>query len=311
MLRYRADLRTLAFIAAYFVILATAWRLWDGASVVARVGLVALLCACCWLNAVITHNTIHCPMWRSKFLNRLTQVVLSLSYGFPVSEFKPGHNLSHHRYTQQVLDGMRTSNVRYRWNLLNLLLFFLHVGPGVTAENMAYARRTPNRAWKRQLLLEAIVAWSFKLSLLTVAWQKGLALVLIPNLYAVWGITTINLPQHDGCDADHPYNHSRNFVGRTFNWLTFNNGFHGIHHMHPELHWSLLPKAHAEQLAPFIDPRLDRISLAGYLFEAFVYPGKRVRYDGEPVVLPPPEPTQSWVEAAHNPNFRNAQRTVT
>lgn len=310
MLRHSADRRTIAFIAAYFVLLPTAWHVWDQAAVAGKGALVAVLCVWCWLNAVITHNTIHCPMWRSKRLNRVTQLVLSLSYGFPVSEFKPGHNLSHHRYTQTPLDGMRTSKLRYRWNLLNLLLFFAHVGPGVTATNAAYVRATPNKSWKRQLAVETVLSWTFKGALVALAWQKGLALVVLPHFFAVWGITTVNLIQHDGCDAHHPFNHSRNFVGRAFNWLTFNNGFHGMHHMQPELHWSLLPAAHAEQLGPFIDPRLDRSSLAVYLFEAFVYPGRRLRYDGQPVVLPPAEPDQSWVEAAHRPELRRAQRAA-
>ena len=35
------------------------------------------------------------------------------------------------------------------------------------------------------------------------------------------------------------------------NWFTFNNGYHGIHHMKPGLHWSLAPEVHAKELAPF------------------------------------------------------------
>ncbi|MBX3259219.1 MAG: fatty acid desaturase [Labilithrix sp.] len=305
MLRYSADRRTIAFIVAYFVLLFGAWTAWDGAPLAVKIGLVLALCVVAWINAVITHNTIHCPMWTSRKLNRVTQVVLSLSYGFPVSEFKPGHNLSHHRFTQTRRDGMRTTKLRYRANILNLLLFFARVGPGVTARNAEYARTTPNRAWKRQLALETVVAWGFKLGLVALCWWKGLLLVVVPHFYAVWGITTVNFIQHDGCDADHPYNHSRNFVGRAFNWLTFNNGFHGMHHMQPGLHWSLLPAAHAEKLAPHVDPRLERRSLAAYLFDAFIHPGTRRRYDGERVVLPPDEPDESWVLAPAKPSGRS------
>jgi hypothetical protein len=100
----------------------------------------------------------------------------------------------------------------------------------------------------------------------------------------------VNFVQHDGCDEDHPYNHSRNFVGRWFNWLTFNNGFHGMHHVQPGLHWSLLAKAHAERLHPFIHPALEQRSLALYLLRTFILPGKRVKYTGEPFTpLDPPE----------------------
>ena len=125
-------------------------------------------------------------------------------------------------------------------------------------------------------------------------WRRAIAFVWIPHLFAVWGITTVNFLQHDGCDKDHPVNHSRNFVGATFNWFTLNNGFHGIHHETPGLHWSLAPAAHAEKYAPTIHPELDQPSLFGYMFKAFIYPGKRVTYDGKPLMVQQ-KPDSDWV----------------
>lgn len=43
----------------------------------------------------------------------------------------------------------------------------------------------------------------------------------------------MSIPQHDGCDENSKYNFSRNFVGKWFNFLLFNNGYHTIHHMSP------------------------------------------------------------------------------
>lgn len=37
------------------------------------------------------------------------------------------------------------------------------------------------------------------------------------------------------------WNGARNFVGPVINYLTFNNGYHTIHHMYPTMHWSRLP----------------------------------------------------------------------
>jgi fatty acid desaturase len=297
MLRHRADVRTLLFIALYFGGAGCLWLLWPTMPWGARLPAVAAMCAISWINAVITHNVLHAPLWHDRRLNRLTQVVLSLTYGFPVSEYIPGHNLSHHRYMQTRRDVMRTSKARFRIHLLNLLCFFFIVGPDVTAANAYYARRTRRRnpRWFRQLLLEASLTWGIKVAALLVDWRRALFIVIVPHAWAVWGITTVNLLQHDGCDGDHPYNHSRNFVGRIFNWFTFNNGYHGMHHEQPGLHWSLLPEAHAAIMKPNMDPRLDEPSLALYLFRTFVWPGKRVRYDGSPVVLPPEGPDEDWL----------------
>lgn len=295
MLRYVADRRTLAFVTGHLILFAVGWWAWPHLGL-ARVGIVATLCVSAWLNAVIVHNVMHSPLWRSRRLNALTQLVLSLTYGFPVSEYVPGHNLSHHRFTQTSRDVMRTTKVRYATNALNLLLFFLHIGPRVTKTNAEFARhmRATKPEWFTQLVIEIALAWGVKVLLLAVDWNRALWLVLVPSFYAVWGITTVNYLQHDGCDASHPFNHSRNFVGRAFNWLTFNNGFHGVHHHKPGLHWSLLPEAHARLFAGRVDPRLEQRSLAIYLFRAFVAPGIRRRFDGAPVVLPADERDEPW-----------------
>ncbi|MGF1469233.1 MAG: fatty acid desaturase family protein [Sandaracinaceae bacterium] len=298
MLRYRADLRSLAFVGTYFVLIALAygtsppWWAWVLLCVV--LSLLSFFCA------VITHNTVHAPVFRSRGLNRLFQIALSLTYGHPVSMFVPGHNLSHHKYTQGTRDRMRTDKLRFRWNLLNQLLFAQVVVPPIFWDNARYAKAMAGRnpRWFRQFLLELVAYLAFLGIALALDWQKFLVFVLIPHQYAAWGIMGINFVQHDGCDGEHPYNHSRNFTGRLVNWFTFNNGFHGIHHMHPGLHWSLLRDAHERELAPHIHPSLDQRSLLAYCWRAYIWPGVRLRYDGTPVVLGPPRRDEDWLPAA-------------
>lgn len=296
MLRYQADRRTLAFITSYFLVLSLAFYL-RPTELWLKVLLVVVLCVQSWIAAVIAHNTLHSPVFKSRTLNRVFQVVLTCTYGFPVSEYVPGHNLSHHRFTQRREDVMRTTKVRLPWNLLNLFAFFFAVAPGVTAANMRYVatQKARHPRWYRQFQIETAVGWGTKLALLIVDWKACLLYVFVPHLYAVWGITTVNFLQHDGCDPDHDVNHSRNFVGRVFNWFTFNNGFHTMHHITPGMHWSLLAQAHAERVHPTIHPALEQSSLLVYLFTAFVWPGRRARFDGAPLVLPEEGPDLEWI----------------
>ena len=295
-LRYSADIRTLAFVAIYFGLVIGQWlyaptNLWVAAP------LFMATCVFSFFGAVITHNTIHCPVFVSRSVNRVFQVLLSLTYGSPVSAFVPGHNLSHHKHVQSRRDVMRTTKVRSRWNLLNLIEFAPRVAIAIMKNDTAYvtAMKGQHKKWFQQYKLEAGFVFGITIVLFILDWKKALIYWLIPHIYAAWGIISMNYLQHDGCDVNHPYNHSRNFVGKFVNWWTFNNGFHGIHHDLPGLHWSLTPKAHAEKYVGHIDPRLDEKSMALYLIRAFLFPATRRTFDGRPVELPPPGMDENWI----------------
>lgn len=295
-LRRSADLRSLGFVFTYFALVVVQW-IYVPTDWTIAVPLYILTCFFSFFGAVITHNTIHCPVFVSRTTNRIFQVILSLTYGSAVSAFVPGHNLSHHKHTQTQRDVMRTTKVRFSWNLLNMAQFAPKVGIAIMKNDAAYtkAMKGSHRAWFRQYQIETSAVVVSTLALLVLDWKKGLVYWLIPHLYAAWGIISMNYLQHDGCDMDHPYNHSRNFVSKFVNWWTFNNGYHGIHHLKPGLHWSLLPEEHRRLFSPHIDPRLEQKSLAWFLVTTFIFPAKRRTFDGKPVVLPPDGPDETWI----------------
>ncbi|MDP3274999.1 MAG: fatty acid desaturase [Deltaproteobacteria bacterium] len=296
MMRYRADLRSIAFVLTYYALVIYQWN-WGPTRWYLALPLLMLTMAFSWFCAVITHNTLHSPVFTSRWMNKVFQVMLTCSYGFPVSEYVPGHNLSHHKFTQAPKDVMRTTKVDSGNNLLNMILFVPRVAFDVTGGNMRFVKTMKNthRAWYRQFLIETSICWGEKLVLFALDWRKTLLYIVIPHLWAVWGITAVNYLQHDGCDQEHPVNHSRNFVGEIFNWFTFNNGFHGMHHEQPGLHWSLLREKHDELLHPTIHPELEQKSLLIYLVKAFFWPGKRVTYDGKPVIVSKSIDVVDWV----------------
>ncbi len=311
-LRFAADRRTLAFVAAYFAIFFGFWFAAPrtaSARLPILVGGLLVLGPMSWFCAVITHNVVHCPVFKERWANRVLQVLLSLSYGFAISDYVPGHNLSHHRYMQTPRDVMRTTKVRFPINALNFFAFFPAVAPAIIASNGRYLK-TPaakNEGFRRQRTAEVIIVWTVKAFFLWLDWERFLFLLLVPHLWAVWGVTSVNFIQHDGCDPDHPVNHSRNFVGKLFNWVHFNNGYHGMHHEQPGLHWSLLPEAHARVLHPTLHPALEQKSLAVYLVRMLALPGRRVRYDGQPVIVPATrERDEEWIGATAAGNSHTA-----
>lgn len=298
------DLRMLALVAGSYLLLVVAWTC-APLTIPFMAPTVAVLALLAWLCAVVAHNALHCPVFLSARLNSAFQVVVSCAYGFPISEYIPGHNLSHHRFTQRGGDVMRTEKAPFlRLNALNLLFFFPRVALDVVRQNARYlatARRSRPR-WYRQVLLEAACCWGVKVVLLALDWRRAVLLVVLPHLFAVYAITTVNLLQHDGCDPTHPRNHSRNFTGRVFNFFTFNNGFHGAHHDDPSLHWSLLRTAHQDAYHGRTHPSLEQRSVLLYLISTYLLRARRVRYDGTPIAALVQQPDLDWVPRVEEPS---------
>ena len=289
-----------ACVALHYGLVLVAWTVFPF-DLRTAAGLAALLAVSAWLCAVVAHNVLHCPVFESRRSRGAFQVALSCAYGFPVSEYLPGHNLSHHRHLQKHGDTMRTTKSPFlRINALNLVAFFFLVAFDVLRQNRRYiaamAQRRPK--WHRQLVLETVACWTTLALTLALDWRRSVAFVVIPRLFAVYAITTVNLFQHDGCDEDDPLNHSRNFVGRVFNWFTFNSGFHGVHHDQPGLHWTLLPMAHRRRYHGRIAPTLEQRSLLVYLVRTYVLRARRRRFDGTPMEKVAVRGDEDWTAAA-------------
>lgn len=290
-LRRTEDRRTLGLLAAWFAIVALAY-----AGAAPAWALAPLSAWFAFTAAVIAHNTIHVAVFVERPANALFQVLVTLAYGHPVSTFRPGHNLSHHADLEGPGDVMRTSRARFRPHLLNGLFFFWSIAGDIAALEYrhvreAWRRRSP---WFAQFVLEGAALLAFGLVLFVVDPWTFVCVVAVPWHLAAWGIVTINLVQHDGCDPTDPYRDSRNFTGRWVNWWLLNNGYHGMHHRRPTLHWADLPAAHAAELAGRVPAALEQPALLPWLVRTYLVPGGRRTWDGRPVEIGPegtPEPS--------------------
>jgi len=181
---------------------------------------------------------------------------------------------------------MRTSKSRWSYHWKNLVTFFPTIIASVQNNDFSYfqAQYQMGRPIWMQFLAEMLLFYGTQVMLgYTNVW-KWLWIVFGPQILGKDMIVTLNLLQHDGCDAKHKYNHSRNFTSPLLNYLCFNNGYHTIHHMMPGVHWSLTKRKHDKLVVPYIHPNLLQSSIWGYTFRTFFYPGIRQNYDGTPYV---------------------------
>jgi fatty acid desaturase len=214
---------------------------------------------------------LHQGVFRSKRLNLLFRGVLSFGALYPASANIPSHNLVHHHFEDDGQpDWAAPDAVRFRWNLLNLIHFPNVAGPQTFNGVQRWKSVLKRKHFTRQYILEQVFAFGLTIALLVNDFWTGLFFVVLPQLYGARCILRINLIQHDRCDIESEWNHSRNFVGRAFNWIMCNNGYHTIHHNKAGLHWSKLAEAHDRDVKPRIDPSLDEPSMVAYLLRTYL-----------------------------------------
>lgn len=290
MLANSLDVYPICQVFVYFIVCIQAWNS-------DHVIFVPLLCFYSFICACVAHNALHCKTFANSKMDSLYHMVLTMSYGHPTATLIPGHNLSHHRHTQGVKDAMRTTKMRYKWHFLNLLLFQPTVSYSILKLDWKYTQIQRNL--KSSFFTKVCFEWSILILsqclLLWIDWRKFLAYVYIPHVFAQWAIVGMNVLQHDGAETALAsgyntkipvnYNSARNFTGYWVNLFTFNNGYHAMHHLFPTMHWSRLADEHNRQILPHNHPALNQSCMPTYLFRTFIFPGVRVKYTGEPMLV--------------------------
>ena len=272
-LRHSADVRTLGYMVFLTALLVLNWSLpflhplhvvtWP----LALFGGVTV--------AVMAHNHTHLKMWKgdgTSLPNVLTDWWITCFYGYPVFAWIPTHNRNHHQFTNKPGDHTATWRLTEKNNLLTVITY-----PALSA----WWQRIPTNAylgemWREQrgrfwlaaaqyVVLATFLGIGFFLD-----WRKALAFMVAPGAVGLYTVLLFNYVQHIHADELSEYSHSRNIVGPgLLNTLLFNNGFHTIHHINPNLHWSETPAAHAE-IAHLIDPRLNEPTFLGMMWKFYV-----------------------------------------
>lgn len=272
LLHHTADYRQIGIVSLYWVLLFSMYFVPAARNPVFFLG----ACYLSFLNSVVIHNHLHKGVFKSKRLNRIFRGVLSFGALYPASANIASHNLVHHHFDDDGQpDWAAPDNVSFRWHLLNLIHFPNVVGPNTFNGVGRWARTTRQKDFRRQYMLEQAFAFGLTGALLAFDFWTALFFIVLPQLWGARGILRINLIQHDGCDVGSEWNHSRNFVGRGFNWVMCNNGYHTIHHNRAGLHWSVLAEAHDRECGPRTDPRLNEPSMVLYLLRTFVFHFRR------------------------------------
>lgn len=264
MLRYKADIKTLIYMGITTALFILQWTVIGFNPIIFVIYLFLSVAV-----AVITHNHNHLPIWRSKFLNTLTDNWLTVFYGFPIFAWIPTHNKNHHRLNNREGDYTITYRFSEKNNLVTLLSYPTISGIYQQKAIRDYLKEQyrNNRSTFYLCIMQYVVLAAWIITFLLIDWQKALLFVIIPQQVSLFSVLIFNYVQHVHANEESEYNHSRNFVGG-LNFMLFNNGYHTIHHDKAGVHWSKVPEEH-KKIEHLIDDSLKERSFWWYIFRAY------------------------------------------
>jgi len=204
---------------------------------------------CSW-----NHHHQHRPMFKHWFPNRILELIFGFQTGVTSHAWFLHHVVGHHvNYLDQEKDesrwkrpdGTTMGEVEYGLNVA------LTAYPRAWKVGAKYPRA--RRTFLRMGLLQlALLGGFFALNPWNALWVFAVPMAL--SLYLTAWATYFH---HAGLETDDHNEASYNILHPLYNKMTGNLGYHTAHHSQHGLHWSELPKLHA-QLAPNIPRTLYR-----------------------------------------------------
>ncbi|MGE0610048.1 MAG: fatty acid desaturase [Pirellulales bacterium] len=272
-----ADLRTLLWVAIAVGLVGVQYANFERAYILPLAIFNFYFALCC---GVIAHNHNHCPVFKDRRLNDTFNNVLSVFYGYPTFVWVPTHNLNHHKHVNRAGDATITWRYSRKHNALVAATYFFvsSYWQSFPINTFIAKAKAGNPRLYRKIITQYAVwlgTWAVLLvgAIYLHGWFWGAVVwgfsVGLPSLFTLWTIMFFNYEQHVHTDPWSKHNHSRNFISPFLNYMLFNNGYHGVHHEQPGLHWSKLADAHSK-IADEIDPALKQRSMFVFMVRQFL-----------------------------------------
>lgn len=231
----------------------------------------ATFLACC-ASHVVVHNHNHLPIFTTDGANLAFNLLATLARGHCASDVYVAHVLNHHVEQGRAGDWIRPALGGSGHPAVRLARFTVRATASMLRERRRLGWeglwRLPE-PFRTSIVVEKLLLPCALVLLALHDWRAFLLFCVLPWGASLAWLVGVNYVQHEGCDPESAYGHSRNFTGAVTNWLLFNNGYHTAHHLDPGLHWSELPAKH-RNIAASIPPALNQASATRYILREYL-----------------------------------------
>ncbi len=195
------------------------------------------------IGEVIVHEASHRSLFRSAKWNERLAFLFALPFGFTLREYRHEH-MQHHRHMGTERDHLTEDYETLGLNdpepnMLWLWWFKPVLGYAAWRYVRGLVEERKRRDWLEVSSFWAVVAgvcaWAGALDLLLLYWVLPMLVCFTTLLY--WAEIEDHFRTRTG---------TRSNVGRLYNLMTHNSGYHYVHHKYPKIPWHQLRKAHDE-----------------------------------------------------------------
>lgn len=250
-MRHKEDFRTLVTMLVFVLLQAGMIVYWADASLLLRVFFFIFNSWMILIVTMINHNHQHLSVFHSPVLNQCLNFVISGFILAPASRLHAVHHYNHHRHYQGHEDWTHYSLVPNDVKGLKRGLLYVWRA-GLKMSRNRKTLQIPD-ALKRSMNMERAFVFVYSVLLIWFSYKAYFFFMLPSMIVGLSLLLLFNLADHDGCELESDFAHSRNFLSSWDNWISFNNGYHTAHHLRPGMHWSLYPEYHDQEVQPKLD----------------------------------------------------------
>ncbi len=194
---------------------------------------------------LMLHATLHRPIFKKEYdwMNSIIAYGLGPFMGQTPTSFFSHHIGMHHIEDNQPSDLSSTMPYR-RDSFTHWLHYWARFYLMGTVHMVQYFYRTRRSKIAKKLVFGELLWLGLVLACGWVNWQATVVVFVIPLMMFRVLCMMGNWAQHsfvDVNDSKNPYRSASTLMNNRSNHLCYNDGYHVVHHLKPNLHWSEMP----------------------------------------------------------------------